>query len=344
MTGSTDILIIGAGPGGLACAKLLAENGRQVMVCERKPTIGRKVCAGGITWSGFLQHVPERLIQKAFHQQTIVTSNQRIVVREKKPIVATVDRIELGEWMAAEARQAGVQILTNAMARSIDNETVTIARPGEPLQRVQYRHLVGADGSNSRVRSFLGLPAEKIGLGLNCMVKKNLDHMEWHLRTKLFGHGYGWIFPHRGNISVGVYSSAARTSAPTLKSSLLTWSAEQGITLPGDRIQAGLVNFDYRGFAFGNHWLIGDAAGLASGLTGEGIYPAIVSGRAVAKKILDPGYKASEIELMVKKQRLHHKVIQLASTNSLVCAGLMELLVMGLRLKLIKFQMLEMAG
>lgn len=325
MTGKTDILIIGGGPGGLACAKLLAENGRQVVVCERKPSIGRKVCAGGITWSGFLQHVPERLIQKAFPRQIIATNWQRIAVSEKQPIVATVDRIELGEWMAAEARQAGVEILTNTMARSIDNEAVTLARPGEPLQRIQYNHLVGGDGSNSRVRSFLGLPAEKIGLGLNCMVKKNHDHMEWHLRTKLFGHGYGWIFPHRNSVSVGAYSSAARSSAPTLKSSLITWAAEQGVFLANDRIQAGLVNFDYRGICFGNHWLIGDAAGLASGLTGEGIYPAIVSGRAVAKTILDPDYHASEIELMVKKQRLHSKVIQLASTNGLVCAGLMEL-------------------
>ena len=59
---STDILIIGAGPGGLACAKVLAEQGRKVLVLERRQEIGPKVCAGGITWDGLIRLVPEELI------------------------------------------------------------------------------------------------------------------------------------------------------------------------------------------------------------------------------------------------------------------------------------------
>lgn len=344
MTVNTDILIIGGGPGGLACAKLLAENGRKVLVCERRPTIGRKVCAGGITWSGFLQHIPARLIQGSFAEQTIASRYQRIVVSEPQPIVATVDRVELGEWMASEARQAGAEIITNAMVRVIDKDAVTVVRPGKRMQRIQYRRLIGADGANSKVRDFLGLPTEKMGIGLNCMLEKDREQMEWHLNTRLFGHGYAWIFPHRDRISVGAYCGAAGCSAPALKSSLVTWAAEQGLNLTGARIQAGLINYDYRGHAFGNTWLVGEAAGLASGLTGEGIFPAIVSGRTVASTILNPDHAAEALDSMIEKQRLHHKVITLAATNPLACAGLMELLVMGLRLKLIKFQKLEMAA
>jgi geranylgeranyl reductase len=46
----TDILIVGAGPGGLTCGRLLAEQGREVVILERNNVIGAKVCAGGITW------------------------------------------------------------------------------------------------------------------------------------------------------------------------------------------------------------------------------------------------------------------------------------------------------
>ena len=41
-------VIVGGGPGGLACATLLARQGKEVLVLERNSAIGPKVCAGGI--------------------------------------------------------------------------------------------------------------------------------------------------------------------------------------------------------------------------------------------------------------------------------------------------------
>ena len=57
-----SVIIIGAGPGGLACARLLAEQGMDVLVLERKSIVGPKVCGGGITWDGLLGRVPMNLI------------------------------------------------------------------------------------------------------------------------------------------------------------------------------------------------------------------------------------------------------------------------------------------
>ena len=62
-------LIVGAGPGGLACATVLAGNGKDVLVTERKKRIGPKVCAGGITWSGLISRVPANLAEKSFPLQ-----------------------------------------------------------------------------------------------------------------------------------------------------------------------------------------------------------------------------------------------------------------------------------
>lgn len=92
METQTDVLIVGGGPGGLACARLLAEQGKQVTLVDRKAAIGPKVCAGGITWSGLLQHVPEHLIERSFPTQHIHTALQQVGISEKTPIIATVNR------------------------------------------------------------------------------------------------------------------------------------------------------------------------------------------------------------------------------------------------------------
>ena len=66
---SFSVIIVGAGPGGLACASLLAEHGVDVLVLERKPKVGPKVCGGGITWEGLIKRIPEHLIEGAFPVQ-----------------------------------------------------------------------------------------------------------------------------------------------------------------------------------------------------------------------------------------------------------------------------------
>ena len=42
-----DVVIIGAGPAGLAAARYLAENKKSVLVLEKNKVIGPKVCGGG---------------------------------------------------------------------------------------------------------------------------------------------------------------------------------------------------------------------------------------------------------------------------------------------------------
>jgi len=343
MKTSAEIVIIGAGPGGLACAKKLAENGREVLVLERKKIIGPKVCAGGITWSGLLRHVPEELIEGAFRDQYIFSNRQHICISEPDPIVATISRKALGQQMARTASQAGADIKTEVTVQKISDRSISVRTPNGKIQKIDYRHLIGADGSTSIVRKFLGIPTEKMGIGINYQINGKCTKMEWHLNTRRFGSGYGWIFPHRETISIGAYCDRDNLPASELKKRLLNWAREQGHDLTNEHAQAALVNYDYQGFYFDNTWLVGDAAGLASGLTGEGIYPAIVSGETVASKILDPTYPATEIKAMVKKQKRHQKVIQLAAKSPFFCSLLMEWLVLLLRLKVLDFHTLEMA-
>ena len=182
-----------------------------------------------------------------------------------------------------------------------------------------------------------------MGIGINYQIAGTCENMEWHLNTKLFGSGYGWIFPHRETISIGAYGDQHNLPAAELKKRLLSWAARKGHDLSREQARAALINYDFQGFSFDSIWLVGDAAGLASGLTGEGIYPAIITGEAVAKKIIDPAYPAAEITAIAKKQLQHQKVIRLASIHPLLCSLMMEWLVFLLRIKLLDFHALEMA-
>ena len=344
MTRAAEVVIIGAGPGGLACAKKLAENGKGVLILEKKPVIGPKVCAGGITWNGLLHHAPDSLIERAFHDQHIFSAWQKIKISQNKPIAATVNRKALGQKMAKDAERAGAVIETGTVVRKITSDAVIVDGRQGTRREIKYHHLIGADGSTSSIRRFLKIPVREMGFGINCQVKGQAVKMEWHLNTRLFGSGYGWIFPHRQSISIGAYYPRHGHASRKLKKQLLVWAKEQGYSLGGEHFQVALVNHDYRGFHFNRIWLLGDAAGLASGLTGEGIYPAIISGEAVAMKIINPQYPALEIEAMVRKKKRHQQVIDISARSGLVCALAAEGLLFSLRTKIIDFHALEMGN
>ena len=334
-------IIIGAGPGGLACAEVLARHGKDVLLLEKKTHIGPKVCAGGITASGILAEVPETLIERSFHSQRIRSPLQDLRISHAKgtPILSTINRTQLGQWMLTRAQGAGARVRPTSFVKKIAANHVVL-NSGEPLG---FDFLVGADGSNSMVRRHLGIPAIKIGIGVQYHVPKAMAEMEWHLDAKRFGNGYAWIFPHRQITSVGAYCDRRTLSARELKNRLHDWTAEQGIELTGVKPEAFPINFDFKGWHFDRTFLVGDAAGLASGLTGEGIYPAVLSGKTVAMTIINDQYRDPGFTRMIKNHRRHCRLVELTAKNSIICRLVMESLIFGLRVGLINSSALEMA-
>ena len=335
---SYHTVIVGGGPGGLACATLLARAGREVLLLERNQRVGPKVCAGGVTWSGLKQRLPESLLQRTFPDQHITTRRQHTVISAPQPLVSTVNREELGQWQLAEALAAGVEVETGVRVERIAGNTLVISD-----KAIAFAHLVGADGSSSVVRQHLGLATREVGVGLNVMVAGDFPRMEWHLDEHFFNNGYAWIFPHRDCASIGAYGARLYTSPAELRKNFLLWAAKHGINPGSAKIRAGLINYDYRGWRFGNCFLVGDAAGLASALTGEGINPAIVSGEEAARTILEPNYPAPKMARLLTRHRRHRKLVRMTGASRLGCRLAMESMVLGLRMGLINFSLLEMA-
>lgn len=330
-------IIIGAGPGGLSCAAVLAKKGVNVLVLEKNRRIGAKVCAGGITWSGLARYLPDDLIEKAFTKQHIRSGLQQTVITAPQPIISTINRENVGQWMTKKARRAGAIIQTGAHVKTITtNEVIT------PTSHFTYDYLVGADGSNSLVRRFLNIPSELVGAGIHYHVPGNFKEMIWHLDPNLFNTGYAWVFPHKTTASVGAYANRNDLSPKRLKDKLHYWARKNGIDVSGLKPKAATINFDYRGWRFDNTFLVGDAAGLASGLTGEGIYPAVCSGETVAETIINPAYDVRKLDRLIQKQKRHTRLLALCGRNKILAKIVLGSLISALRIKIINFSALEM--
>jgi len=192
------------------------------------------------------------------------------------------------------------------------------------------------------VRKYLGLATNRVGVGIHFQVPGHFDNMEWHLNDSLFRNGYGWVFPFKDMASVGIYGAKPYNNPRQMLTSLKRWADIQKIPVNGLKPKAGLINFDYRGWRFDNIMLIGDAAGLASGLTGEGMYPALVSGETAARLIINPDYDCEKLRRLITKQQRHQRIVEFSAKNRLVNIVTMEILVLALRMGLIPFSMLEM--
>lgn len=342
----TDVLVIGGGPGGLTCATLLARSGVRVLVAERKVALGRKVCAGGITCHGLLRHVPTELIEQTFDEQFVYSRHGRQArLRLKEAQVATVNREKLGQWMAEEAQKAGALICPGLSCQHLEPHRAVLTTDDGTTSEWRYEHLVGADGSNSMVRRFLRLPSLAMGVGLNVMLPGHRKEMEWHLLA-IQNLSYAWIFPHNESFSLGIYNAFCGQSPKAvreLKQALCTFATSRGCAINPAGIRAGLINIDYQGFCFGRNWLLGDAAGLASAITGEGIYPAVVSAQAVAQRIIDPHVAIPAMERLIRKQRQHRQMYNMTKRFPKMGRALADCMLLLLRLRLLPSRALEMA-
>ncbi len=339
MKPTEKIVIVGAGPAGLSCAAVLAQAGLDVTVIEKKSRIGGKICAGGITWNGQLQNIPDRLLQRKFYSLQIITPRQRVRLCSKEPMLATVNRRELGQFMLDKAESAGASIISGCRVKDIEDDRVKCLHNGREIS-LPYSILVGADGAGSIVRRHLGLPMKRYGLGVNFQLPVSCPEMQWHFVPNYFKNGYAWIFPHRQMVSVGAY--VHHLPPKLVIKNLVNWAAAQSLAAGKVKPEIERISYDYWGWNFGRIFLAGEAAGIASGLTGEGINAAVQSGEFIANNII--GQAPAGMDHLIKKHRKHKAMVKITRKNIALQKFLPELFTAMLRLHLVSFSKLELTS
>jgi flavin-dependent dehydrogenase len=201
-------------------------------------------------------------------------------------------RSRLDALLVERAVEAGAELHERDPVREIEHgaDAVTV-RTTRGVYR--GRVLIGADGTNGIVARAAGLDGPRdlaVAFEGNVGFPDGLPR-EWQETAALdlgsIPGGYGWLFPKGDHVNVGI--GGWKYTGPTLRARLDEVARHYG--LAPERLTA------LRGYhlpvrrrgariARGRVALVGDAAGLVDPLSGEGIYAAILSGRAAARHAL----------------------------------------------------------
>jgi hypothetical protein len=87
--------------------------------------------------------------------------------------------------------------------------------------------------------------------------------------------------------------------------------ARLGLPPDGAPFEGATLEVEFRGLHFGDVHLAGDAAGVASALTAEGIYSALLTGEEVARRIVDAGYRSQRVTRWLRVKRRHERFARL---------------------------------
>src|SRR3972149_7925775 len=315
-----DVIIVGTGPAGGMCAYELSKRNLRVILLEKEKLPRYKVCAGGLTKKA-VDILPEdiRDIAENYTFNTHLTLNHRwrFLKATSFPIVTMVMRDKFDNFLVQKSQAYGASLLDRTRVNSVEEF------PDYVLVRTERGNfkskvIVGADGVTSLVARSLGLRKKpKLGVALEGEIFPNNNSADLssyngslHLDFNVIPRGYGWILPKRDHLSVGVFTTLPKIKE--IKRYFSFYLERKGLaknyicrSLVGHQIPIGgrdeILNTK-RGL------LIGDAAGLADPITGEGIYFGLRSGQ-IATEVIAQSLATDSLLLDEYTQKVKNEII-----------------------------------
>ncbi|MFX0196371.1 MAG: geranylgeranyl reductase family protein [Candidatus Hodarchaeota archaeon] len=305
-----DCIVIGGGPGGSTCAKILAENNLDTLLVEKNSPNRYKTCGGGIMHHNeqVFGPIPEKIVERNVDNVVFGSLNDSVVLSFKETSVNFGKLIYRGphdQYLLDEAEKAGTKILYETEATGanyLSDGVETIINSGGASQKLKSDALIIATGVGTKVQRNLGIehPTDfvyAIQAEFN-LPENEVEEVcgggaeEAYLSSKIANHGYAWIFSKRAGLTVGmvdkrvdrsrfddlltkhpIISKKLKNAKPKLFGGKHIWAAP----IP-DRI----CEYTY----YNRCLLIGDAAGFSDRFTYEGIYHARFTGKLAAETLI----------------------------------------------------------
>lgn len=292
-----DVVVLGGGPAGSTTARLLAAQGFRVLILERYPDPGRKACGGGLTTktAQLLDFPLEEVIGGSFRQLIVSTGGGcENSYDYGRPMVYTATRRDFDGLLLRQAEQAGAQVQTGITVRAVDHDTYGVTVTAQSGQAYRARVAVGADGAHSLIARtcHLGLEQRDFCLAVAQELRATPEIAAAFADSTFmdFGlahGGYAWVFPRGEYLNCGI--GVPRPREKRLAAMYRDFVTRRGLghlppatPLRGAFIPRGTPLLAYHS---GPCVVVGDAAGLADALSGEGIYHALRSGGLAAEVI-----------------------------------------------------------
>ncbi len=234
-----DVIVVGAGPSGLACAYTLAKKGVNVVVIERGDYPGAKNMFGGIFFSPvmeklfpeFLQEAPwERFVSK--RRFSLLSGDSELAFEMRPGAFNTppfnhsfmAKRAKMDRWFASKAEEAGANIICNYCVRDFlyENGKIVGITSGWDDDSLLADIVICAEGANSILSEKAGLrerlTAKRRSIAVKEIIKLDPKVIEDRFSVtgkegsalEFFGDsvhgllGNGFIYTNEDTISVGV--------------------------------------------------------------------------------------------------------------------------------------------
>lgn len=318
-----DALIVGAGPAGSFAAEHLARNGVTVALFDGRPANEPKACGGGVTskalkaWPQLLEAVGRTIDEVEMY----APSGKRLRLKLTEPF-SIYSRRSFDSFLRERARQAGAHVFAERVSlssRNANNGNWTLKNRAGSEWRAPM--LIAADGAGSRIaRGLAGsLPASEmeVAFGYRAPLPEN-EEAPTVIAFLPGWAGYAWAFPRVDHISFGIATSQDAFDHDALDQLLWKFmigyrrvctdktaqlwpqrtqdarrdeAIEKYLRATVDRYAARIPGLAAKTWetrkTCGDNWaLLGDAAGFADPVTGEGIYYALRSAELFSEAYL----------------------------------------------------------
>src|SRR3989442_8607212 len=214
-----DVAVVGAGPAGATAALTLARRGLSVALLERDALPRYKTCGGGLVARALALLPPEvnRVLERRCPQADLhlLDANRHYrAAREPPapPIIAMTMRDRLDQALASAAVAAGAALRAPCTVRgvSLGPREVRLETDTGP---VTAAFVIAADGATGELARLAGwgdgrhlIPALEYEVRVD---DATLDRFGGVARfdVGVIPHGYAWVFPKTGHLSVGVLTT-----------------------------------------------------------------------------------------------------------------------------------------
>jgi len=316
-----DVVIVGAGPAGCACALSLTETNLKIAVIDKGNPHKNKICGDALSKDVLnqIEKLPEG-IGTSFYQlpHKLRSAGIRFYAPNRECMEIPFIRGEKEDISGYVCKRSDFdRILINGLKEFSnityfqDTSVINIVRENEEVHVITLnktfrgKMLVGADGANSLVAKKMGMVTkdkESYFVGLRSYFENvsgfhQENFIELHFCKEILP-GYLWVFPmnkNMANVGVGVSSKNIFNKKIQLKSQLEK-IIKQNLSLSyrfKDAKQIGKyeawgipVGLKKKKISGDRYVLVGDAAYLVDPFTGEGVGNALRSGRIAATHII----------------------------------------------------------
>jgi flavin-dependent dehydrogenase len=308
---SFDVVVVGAGPAGGQCARLLAKGGYNVLLVEKAIDFLKNNFSSAGTPLETLEHfeLPDYIVGSFWQKIVIVTTNLHEEWEASQPLGAVLDFAKLREFLANEVKTHGGEVwMGYRYVNHIEQgeQTVVYLKSSSEHNEIAIstKVLVDATGPARSVmyekKSDQPFFLSATGSEYLIEVEKNYYHNYANSLTFFLGHkwipkGYSWVFPMETNkLKVGAgylntehqivkHTDGLKYYIELIINNHINNHTYKILDIHGSTLKysQGLKDIYYK-----NHLIaIGDAVSTVNFLGGEGIRYAMQSAEIAVKYI-----------------------------------------------------------